>query len=98
MLTVALWVGGWLLLVALCGAVLFLLGRSVYRRARLLFGELSTASERLSLVSGQLQELAERSRQDDDPAVFDSPTRLRQQRHLDRTGRGGRTMAQRPTG
>ena len=97
MLAVALWLVGWLLLVALGGLVLFLLGRSVYRKARQLFGELAVASERLSLVSDQLQELQRRSEQASEPAVFESPSRLRQQRHLRRTGRAGRTMTRRPT-
>ena len=85
------------LLVALGGLVLFLLGRSAYRKAKQLFGELSVASERLSLMSDQLQELQRRSGQSAEPAVFASPSRLRQQRHLDRTGRTGRTMTRKPT-
>ena len=84
MLAVAFWVVGWLLLVSLGAFVLFLLGRSVFRRVKLLFRELETASERLSQVSEALRELSERSGEAAEAAVFDSPSRLRQQRILDR--------------
>ena len=93
MLEVVLWVGLGVLLLLSAGALLFVLGRSVYRKAALLLQELSAASQQFSRVSEQLQVLAERSAQ---PAVFDSPSRLRQQRHLDRSGRGGRTMTRKP--
>ena len=102
MLEVALWVALWVLLMVLAGAVLFRLGRSAYRRSVLLFAEFEVAVDRFSRVGEQLQTLAERPVE---PAVFDSPTRLRQQRHRDRTaraartarsGRAGRTMARTP--
>lgn len=93
MLEVLLWVALWLLLLVLAGVVLFVLARSVWRKAVLLLKELSRASEQLAQVSEQLQELAERSA---DPAVFQSPSTLRQERFLSRradgaTGRGRKT-------
>ena len=105
MLQVVLWVALWVLLLAFAGAVLFVLGRSAYRKSVLLLAELEVAADRFSRVGEQLQTLAERPAE---PAVFDSPTRLRQQRYLDRadrtprtartarSGRGGRTMARKP--
>jgi hypothetical protein len=66
--------------------VFFRLGRSVYRKAKLLFREVGEASERLAVVSEQLQELADRSREPEPAAVFSDPSRLRQDRYLERRG------------
>src|SRR6266446_2710116 len=48
---VAWWAGVviWLVLVVWAGVVLFLLGRSVYRKAKLLFREVGDASDRLAV-------------------------------------------------
>lgn len=100
MLAVALWIVGWLLLIAVGGLVLFLLGRSTYRRATLLFRELSVASERLTVVNERLQQLNRGAEAATVVAVFDSPSRLRQQRYRGRGGPSGptrRTMTRRPT-
>ena len=93
MLEVLLWVALWLLLLVLAAVALFVLARSVWRKAALLLKELSRASDQLAQVNEQLQELAERA---SDPAVFQSPSELRQERFLSRraaaaSGRGRRT-------
>ena len=76
---------GWVLI----GVVLFLaaaavltsLGLSLYRQFKALFRELGEASDRLSAVSAEIQEL---SRRVQEPAVFENPAELRQERLLSR--------------
>jgi hypothetical protein len=83
-----LWVLIW---AALClGALgfLFLLLRQVWRKLRLLFTELGTATERLSAVADELERLDERTQATPDAAVFERPGELRAQRFAARSKRG----------
>jgi hypothetical protein len=82
------WVLIWVALVLGAAGVLFVLGRRGYRTAKLFLAELEKASERLAVVSQDLQEFAQHA---PEPAVFGDPSRLRQERFLERhrSGRGG---------
>lgn len=75
-----LWVLIWVLLVLFAVLFLFLMLRQVWRKLRLLTRELSTASERLGAVTEELQRLQDRSLDEPQPAVFDSPTEHRARR------------------
>jgi hypothetical protein len=82
-----MWLLLWLFLVTVAGAVLFQLARGVMHSAMALFRELEVASNRLEAVSGELQVLVDRvgvDRVGEAPAVFASPTALRQARYLKR--------------
>ncbi|MFI7589104.1 hypothetical protein ACIB24_18735 [Spongisporangium articulatum] len=81
MLEVAIWVTVWLVLLAATAVLFFLIGRSLWRKATALLTALGEAGERLTLLNDQLQELAERQAE---PAVFESPSKLRQERFLAR--------------
>jgi hypothetical protein len=74
------WVVLWIVLVLAAAAVMFLLGRSLWRKAKILMSELSVAAERLSVATQGLQKLAERSVVE--AAVFTPATQLRQERIL----------------
>jgi uncharacterized protein HemX len=80
-----LWVLIWLALGLGALFVLFLLVRDVWRKLRLLFAELSTATDRLAAVSAELERLQERTAAPDEAAVFDDPSRLRAGRFAART-------------
>jgi hypothetical protein len=80
------WTLVWVVLVAGALGVLFLVGRSLFRKGMALAGELGQASERLSAVAEELQTLSD-TRTADEPAVFADPTRLRQERFLARKAR-----------
>jgi hypothetical protein len=81
------WVALWAVLVILSACGLGLIGLSLWRKAKALAGEISTAANRLTAVSDGLQELAERTA---DPAVFTAPSQLRQERFLSARQRGSR--------
>ncbi len=76
---------GWLLvfvaLFALSVVVLFVLVRSLWRKAMALMEELGTASEQLEQVTAHLDRLDDATPAAAEPAVFANPTHLRQQRH-----------------
>jgi hypothetical protein len=74
------WTLLWVVLVLGSLWVLFLLGRSLWRKAAALLSELETASERLAAVSAQLDALGERAPQPEEPAVFADPAELRRAR------------------
>jgi hypothetical protein len=74
------WILLWLVVLLLTGGVLALLGLSLFRKAKALLVEVSTAADRLSAVSESLQELAEQ--QKNDPAVFTTASQLRQEQFL----------------
>jgi predicted PurR-regulated permease PerM len=78
------WVLVALVLLAAAGIFFFLIGRSLWRRGAALFQEIGEASDRLSVVSDQLQELSRRNSQTREPAVFESPSQLRQARAMSR--------------
>lgn len=73
------WILLWLVVLLLTGGVLALLGLSLFRKAKALLVEVSTAADRLSAVSESLQELAEHQ---NDPAVFTTASQLRQEQFL----------------
>jgi hypothetical protein len=82
------WVLIWAFVLLLALGVMFLLGLSLWRKTKALGRELAQASERLSAVSEQLQELSERG--SEAPAVFTPASQLRQQRILGARGRDAR--------
>jgi hypothetical protein len=83
-----LWVLLWLALAVAALLFLFVLFRQLWRKLKLLFADLSTATERLSAVADELERLEQQQRTDPEPAaVFDDPTRLRAQRFASRTKR-----------
>lgn len=85
-----LWVLLWVLLVLLALGFFALLGLFLWRRVRLLTRELSTAAERLSAVTAELDRLQERSGGEPAPAaVFEDPATLRARRFAARTKHRG---------
>jgi hypothetical protein len=84
------WVLLWVVLLSISAGVLFLLGRSLWRKAGLLLRELGEASDRLSAISEAL-EPAEPA--DTGSAVFTDPTQLRQERILAGRRRDGKHSA-----
>jgi hypothetical protein len=83
------WTLLWVVLVAGAGVVFFVLGRSLWRKAAALLGELGEAADRLSVVSAELGAMATTG-QPDEPAVFADPAELRRQRFLARRGASSR--------
>ncbi|MBT0771945.1 hypothetical protein KIH74_23590 [Kineosporia sp. J2-2] len=87
------WVLIWVVLVVAALGVLARIGLSLWRRAKLLLTELSTASERFAEISAKLEQVAERT-ESREPAVFTDPLELRQERYLtaraNSARRGGR--------
>jgi hypothetical protein len=55
------WVLLWIVLVLAAGAALGLIGRDVWRKAKALTAEMTTASDRLAAASASLTRLAERT-------------------------------------
>ncbi len=95
-----LWVLLWLAMAVAAGVYFFVLGRSLWRKAGAFFSELAEAADRLTAVSDGLQELAARTAE---PAVFTSPSQLRQERIIagrspDRGKSGGSGTTPRPDG
>jgi len=84
------WILIWLVVVMMAIGVLALIGLSLFRKAKALLTEATTAADRLGAVSQELQELAERT---SDPAVFSSATQLRQEQILDARRRDGKPAA-----
>jgi 5'-3' exonuclease len=85
-----LWVLIWVLLVLGALLVFVLLALQLWRKLRLLFRELSTATERLSAVTEELERLQDRTTTDAEPAaVFDDPTTHRAKRYAARTKQRG---------
>lgn len=85
-----------LALLVFASVVFFVLGRSLWRRSKALFAELGAASDQLAAVSAQIQELSRRSEETEQPAVFQSPSELRQARVLSRPrSRGSESGRQR---
>ncbi len=81
------WTLLWVVLIVLAGLFLFRIGRSLWRRSKLLFTELGEASDRLSEVQAGLQaiqaNLAEQqAARENGPSVFADPSRMRQERFL----------------
>jgi hypothetical protein len=87
-----LWVLIWIALAVGALFFLFVLFRQLWRKLKLLFAELSTATERLSAVADELERLDQQHRTDPEPAaVFEDPAHLRAQRFASRTKRGRST-------
>jgi uncharacterized protein HemX len=83
-----LWVLIWVALALGALGFLFLLFRQLWRKLKLLFAELSTATERLSAVAEELERLDQQRSTDAEPAaVFEDPAQLRAQRFASRTKR-----------
>lgn len=82
-----LWVLVWAVVLLLALGVMIMLGLSLWRKAKALGRELAQASERLAVVTEQLQELSERS---SEPAVFTPASQLRQEQILAARRRGSR--------
>ena len=89
------WILLWLVVLLLTGGVLALLGLSLFRKAKALLVEVSTAADRLSAVSASLQELAEHQ---NDPAVFTTASQLRQEQFLNNRRPDGKHSASRSVG
>jgi hypothetical protein len=85
------WVLLWAVLLIGSAGVFFLLGRSLWRKAKVLGRELAVATDRLSAVTEGLTDLAERTASQ--PAVFTDPTQLRQERILAGRRRDGKHSA-----
>jgi hypothetical protein len=81
------WVLLWAVLLIWAAGVFFVLGRSLWRKGKVLAVEILEASDRLGAVAEQLQELVERAQSE--PAVFTDPAQLRQERYLAKRGRDG---------
>jgi hypothetical protein len=79
------WTVLWILLVLGAGLVFFVLGRSLWRKASALLGELGAAADRLQVVSAELGAVAATSTPEE-PAVFTDPSELRRQRFIARRG------------
>jgi hypothetical protein len=73
--------------------VLALIGRSLFRKAKALLVETSTAADRLGAVSQELQALQELAERDRDPAVFTPASQLRQEQILNARRRDGKHSA-----
>lgn len=82
-----IWVGVWVLLVLLAGAVFALLGRSVWGRSKLLIREAGDAAARLGEATARI-EVATGTTVVPEPAVFERPAELRRARAGRPTGRG----------
>jgi hypothetical protein len=82
-----IWVLVWLVLALGALAFFFLLLRQLWRKLRLLFTDLGTATERLSAVADELERLEQRTLTPPEPTVFERPADLRAQRFLSRTKR-----------
>jgi hypothetical protein len=80
-----LWVLIWLALGLGALFVLFLLLRSVWRKLKLRFAELSSATDRLAAVTEELERLQDRTPSVEPAAVFESPADLRARRFAART-------------
>lgn len=89
------WVLIWIVLLVAALLFLFILLRHLWGKLKLLFAELSIASDRLAAVADELERLEQRQHTDPEPAaVFEDPSRLRAQRFAARTkqrGTGRRT-------
>jgi len=55
------WVLLWVVLVLAAGAVLGLLGRSLWRKAKALTAEMTAASDRMSAVAASISELSQQA-------------------------------------
>ena len=76
-----LWTLVWVLLVVGALVVLFLAGRTVWRRAAELLDELGTAAERFEAVAALARETATVApTEEPEPSVFADPAALRQER------------------
>ncbi|HET9657166.1 MAG TPA: hypothetical protein VFP72_17570 [Kineosporiaceae bacterium] len=82
------WVLLWAAILLCAGVVLFLRGRSLWRKAMALVGELGLAADRLGELDRELATLSGRAAGSGDLAVFADPGQLRRQRFLTRSGRG----------
>jgi C4-dicarboxylate-specific signal transduction histidine kinase len=88
------WTLVWIVLVLGALGVLFLLGRSLWRKGMALARELADAAERMAAVTDQLTTVAPPATREE-PAVFAHPAELRRQRVLDRRLRPGKERARR---
>jgi hypothetical protein len=85
-----LWVLIWVALFIGALVFFFLLLRQLWRKLRLLFRDLSTATDRLAAVSEELERLQDRSDSTTEPvAVFQDPLTMRAERFAARTKRRG---------
>jgi hypothetical protein len=75
-----IWFLVWFVLVLFALGVFFLVGRSLWRKAVALLGELATASERFSSIADTLETVGAPGRTAPELAVFSDPGLLRQQR------------------
>jgi hypothetical protein len=82
-----LWVLLWVVVLFLAMGVLALFGLSLYRKAKALIIEVSTAADRLGAVSAGLQELADAQ---NDPAVFTPAAQVRREQILNKRRPGGK--------
>jgi hypothetical protein len=84
------WALLWAVLLIGSVGVFFLLGRSLFRKVKVLLAEVGLAADRLGAVANELQVLSERS---EELAVFIDPSQLRQERFLAARRRDGRHSA-----
>ena len=72
----------WLVALAAAAWIFFVLGRSLYRKARVLAAELTDVAERFSAIGDGLQEIGRRSAPQ--PSVFADPVTVRQEQRAAR--------------
>jgi hypothetical protein len=80
----------WLIIIGGTVVVLFLVGRSLWRRAVALGEEIALASERVEVLTEELNKLEIPVPEPPGPAIFTSPAQLRLERARRRGGRGRR--------
>lgn len=73
------WILIWMVVLVLALGILALFGLSLFRKAKALIVEVSTAADRLGAVSAGLQEIAETQA---DPAVFTPAAQVRREQIL----------------
>ena len=82
----------WIVLVIVALGVMYLAVRSLWRKAKILLRELSTATERLSAVTAELQTLTGAPASAEQAAIFSDPATMRQQlKNARRRGSAGRS-------
>jgi hypothetical protein len=91
------WVLLWVVVLSFSAGVFFLLGLSLWRKAKALGRELGAASERLAAATESLTETAETAGpakpSAGEPSVFSVPSQLRQERILAGRRRDGKHSA-----
>lgn len=86
------WVLVWVVLFAFAGIFFTVLGLDLWRSAKALFREAGEAGDRLTVLTDKVQELSRNAQEIKEPAVFESPSQLRQERFRTRQGSESRSQ------